>query len=558
MNFPLLKSFCMLAVSGDALNGFINNLMQYPFFEFIRVQNLSYLTPELIILITLLASIFQVFSPFVKERQDTVITALSGLVIALVCFILHAYSIYFPKISFELPTSGMTQIVLNPSVFFGMFQADLFSLVMRFLIVLGTIIVILTSRKYIEDRTPFAGEFYIMLLGATLGAMLLTGARDLIMVFVALETLGISSYALVGFLRGNEKSAEASLKYLLYGGASSAVLLFGFSLLYGITNGATNYSDIAHILPQVSAPFMTALIPVAFVMIIAGFAFKLSVAPFHMWAPDVYEGAPTPITAYLSIVSKIAGFALAIRFFSELAPGLFYWQLAMIIIAVLSMTIGNFVALTQRNIKRLLAYSTIAHAGYLLLGFVVMTTQSLSSMVFYLFAYIFMNLGAFACAIYFANLTGSEDIPAFAGLVKKRPALVMAFSLFLLSLAGIPITAGFFAKFFLFQSVLANNTNFLWLIIIALLNSTVSLYYYLNVMRLMLIADPSPEVERIPAEDRGFTVSPLGFAITICFIGTLIVGLLAEPVLNLSRVSVDQLPTVSVPQNPETYISNMK
>jgi NAD(P)H-quinone oxidoreductase subunit 2 len=284
------------------------------------------------------------------------------------------------------------------------------------------------------------------------------------------------------------------------------------------------------------------LVAIMTVMIVGGIAFKLSAAPFHMWAPDVYEGAPTPVVAFLSVISKIAGFALALRLFTTLflaIPGAWFGLLA--VLSVLSMILGNVVALTQRNIKRLLAYSTVAHVGYLLLGLVVLTPEGMSSLLYYLATYLFMNLGAFAVVTCFENATGRDDIAAYAGLVRKRPLLALTFTVMLLSLAGIPITAGFFGKFFLFQAVAAAGDQYLWLVIIALLTSTISLYYYLNVVRLMVIAEPSDAVAAMPdTEPQGapMSVRPAMLAMLVCMIGTLLLGFAAQPAMTLSQQAI--------------------
>jgi NAD(P)H-quinone oxidoreductase subunit 2 len=469
-----------------------------------------------------------------KDQQDTWWLAFIGVLVTLFCLVTHYFYVYFPN----TPESGRFDW-LNTSVYMGIFQADIFSLLIRTLLVLGTLVVLLFTKRYVDDHTRVPGEFYVVLLSALLGGMLLSGAADLILVFVAIETLGISSYIMTGYLRGDERSAEASLKYLVYGGASTAVLLFGFSFLYGMT-GSTIFEQMAPMLQTVSQNFSPA-IPVMAVLIMAGLAFKLSVAPFHMWTPDVYEGAPVPVTAFLSVVSKIAGFAVAIRLISTVLFPIQGWFEVLAVMAVLSMVIGNVVALTQRNIKRLLAYSTISHVGYVFLGLMIMNTAGIASMLFYLVTYLFMNLGAFAIITHFGNLTGREDILAYAGLVRKRPFLALVFSIFLLSLAGMPITAGFFAKFFLFQSVAVAGDQYLWLVIVALITSTVGLYYYLNIIRLMVISEPSDAVGALPERPRNEMSFAMATAVAITLAGTLALGVAADPFMNFSEASAKAL-----------------
>ncbi|MEB3287999.1 MAG: proton-conducting transporter membrane subunit [Vampirovibrionales bacterium] len=529
-----------------------------PFLQFILKQNLHLISPELVVLaVLLLAIVLLAFGKNEAEREQSVwaISFLGtlGAIVTLITLYIQYYAPDAAALGSTLPQSYGNW--MNQSVFFGMFEADQFSLFVRGLILLGTLFVISFSRNFIKERSEAQGEFYIILLSATLGSLLLSGARDLIMLFVALETLSVSSYIMVGFFRNTKASTEAALKYLLYGGAATAILLFGFSLFYGLS-GSTDFTQIANHLRTADTSYP--MLAIASVMVVGGFAFKLSAAPFHMWAPDVYEGAPTPVTAFLSVVSKVAGFAMTMRFLYMLFPnfeellqtsalvdgrpigfGLYEAVFAVIaLIAILSMVIGNVVALTQNNIKRLLAYSTIGHAGYMLLGLLVLSQSGLSSLLYYLLSYLFTNLGAFAVIIYFNSLTGSDDINAYAGLVKKRPALTLIFTIFLLSLAGMPITAGFFGKFFLFQAVAQAGAWHLWLVVIALLTSTISIYYYLNVVRLMVIAEPSAEVEAMSPEPSQLSFSPVAISLGLCAFATLMIGVLAEPFLQLSADSV--------------------
>ncbi len=509
---------------------FSETIIQWPAMKFVAYHHLWNLTPEIVILVAIMIILTHIsFAKTDEERESSWQLAMIGCCVALLGLI------FLGLTSTMLASNG---VFANLSVFYNMFQADLFSLVTRFVLVLGTIFVLLISRKYVSKHTPVPGEFYLILLSALFGAMLMTGAMDLIMLFVALETLGISSYIMVGYLRNDVKSAEAALKYLVYGGMATAILLFGFSLLYGLT-GSTNYVDIAQRLPLVETNHI--MLAIMSVCIMGGFAFKLSAAPFHMWTPDVYEGAPTPVTAFLSVVSKVAGFSVVMRFLFVLMPHLPGWTVVLGTMALLSMVIGNVLALVQTNIKRMLAYSTIAHAGYILMGLMVMSEQGLSSMLYYLVAYLFMNMGAFAIVISFHNHTGTDDIRAYAGLVKKAPALSLAFSLLLLSLAGIPVTAGFFGKFFLFQAVAAAGSQYLWLVIVALLTSTISLYYYLMVIKVMVVDEPSPEVEAMDFDESKLTFTSVGMTTAACVLGVIVLGLLAEPAMQVSNDAIAQL-----------------
>jgi NAD(P)H-quinone oxidoreductase subunit 2 len=493
-------------------------LSQSAGFQFLVAQNVPYITPEIAIGLTLITCLFLAMCKGLADQRFSWAISLGGSVLAL-GFLLTQLSTRF------LPYPDTVYGVL-----FNMFQADLFATVARAFILSGFIILLLMSKRYVEERAPeTTAEFYVLLLTALLGALSLVGAVDLVMIFVSLETLGIASYVMSGLLRGDQRSAEASLKYLIYGAASSAVFLFGLSLLYGMMGGSTYLPALPGAL-AVAAPSLKFAAPMVLVLLTAGIGFKLSAAPFHIWAPDVYEGSPTPVTAFLSIVSKLAGFSLALRLFSlmplaGLGKPLFY---LMAMLSLASMVWGNFAALGQKNLKRLLAYSTIAHAGYVLLGLVVLTGDALAALWFYLFAYVFMNLGAFACTLMAGQWLGTDEISALGGLVRKKPLFVLAFSLFLLSLAGMPITAGFFAKFFLFQTVALAGGGGIWLIAAALLTSVVSLAYYLNILKTMVVDDASPEVEALRVNP-GFRVqvSYAGLAVSIALIGTLALGFVA-------------------------------
>lgn len=510
--------------------------------EFIVKTNLHMLGPEMVILITILAGILHLsFSKTNEERENTWYIAAFGTflsVIFLFCLWVKGAGSGTTWVARDVFASSVFNV--NPGNNTVIFTADLFSMIVRTLLSFGTLLVLLFSRHYVAKRAEVPGEFYVVLLSALFGGMMLSGATDLIMVFVALETLGISSYILAGYLRGDVLSAEAGLKYLLYGGMATAILLFGFSILYGLT-GTTSYAGmsmaLSMLLPQVN-PLILAIMTV---MIVGGVCFKLSAAPFHMWAPDVYEGAPTPVVAFLSVVSKIAGFSLAIRLFAGVLAPVTGWSGLIAVLAVLSMVVGNVVALTQHNIKRLLAYSTVAHVGYLLLGLVVLTPDGLSSLLYYLVTYLFMNLGAFAVVTVVENATGRTDTAAYAGLVRKKPFLAIVLSIMLLSLAGIPITAGFFGKFFLFQSIINAGSQYLWLVVVALLTSTISLYYYINIIRLMVIAEPSDAVEAWPSSQGDSVLNPIPLALTVCFVATLLLGVFAENALVLSHDAIKQI-----------------
>jgi NAD(P)H-quinone oxidoreductase subunit 2 len=515
------------------LEAFFQTLASTPFGVFMQQQNVYALAPELILSMTLILTLCLSMNDRKEDRQGAWGLSLLGVLLALVTLALQGTHFL----------GNLTPEASSLNVLFGMLRLDGLAWVARTLMLSSTVVLLLMCRSYVRERlASVAGEFYTLLLTALLGGLFLCSASDLVMLFISMETLGITSYLLVGYLRNNAASSEASLKYLLYGGASSAIFLFGLSILYGLLGGSTQLSQLAALSP-VALKSLQPFVPFMVVMLTAGMGFKLSAAPFQWWTPDVYEGSPTPVTAFLSVISKIAGFAFVIRLVSLLLPLFPDFSLLLALLSVVSMVLGNAVALFQSNIKRLLAYSTVAHVGYLLLGLVVFTKMSLAGVWYYLAAYAFMNLGAFACVMQASNALGSDDIKDYAGLVRKKPFLVGAFAIFLLSLAGLPITSGFFAKFFLFQSLIfTSGVNLIW-VIIALLASTVSLAYYLKVLHTMVVQAPSPQVEAIH-EAPGFRLrlpSTLTTAVSLCVAATLILGFIAPPIYQSAQTALTGL-----------------
>jgi NADH-quinone oxidoreductase subunit N len=402
------------------------------------------------------------------------------------------------------PAPGAEGYAENLLYWGGMVRHDTLSQIFKVMVLLAGAI---TALMAVGVRgVGRKGEFYLIIIVSTLGACLLSAAADLIMVFLALETLSIPLYILAAFKREDGRSAESGMKYFLFGAFASALMLYGFSLLYGFT-GQTNLYMIAGFLSTALADFP---IPVlgAMVLIVVGFGFKISAVPFHFWTPDVYEGAPTPVTAYLSVASKAASFALLVRFFIAVFPLDLvvgdqvihnFWVTLMAVLATVSMTLGNVLALPQRNIKRLLAYSSIAQAGYTLIGVAAIqsqTEQGVAAVGFYLFMYTFTNLLAFAVVILFSEATGSETIADLAGLNRRSPWLALTMTVALLSLGGIPPTAGFFGKFFLFNA--AVEANLTWLAVVGVLNAIVALYYYLVVIKVMYVDRSVDEDKPIP------------------------------------------------------------
>ncbi|MBE9069844.1 NAD(P)H-quinone oxidoreductase subunit N, partial [Leptolyngbya cf. ectocarpi LEGE 11479] len=338
----------------------------------------------------------------------------------------------------------------NAAAFFGEFNADALSIVFRGIIVLSAAVTVPMSIRYVEQSGTALAEFLGILLTATLGGMFLSGADELVTIFVSLETLSISSYLLTGYMKRDPRSNEAALKYLLIGAASSAIFLYGVSLLYGLSGGEVRLSAIANNLAVSTGESSIGLV-IALVFVIAGIAFKVAAVPFHQWTPDVYEGSPTPVVAFLSVGSKAAGFALAIRLLVTTFPLVAdEWRFVFTALAILSMVLGNIVALAQTSMKRMLAYSSIGQAGFMMIGLVIGSDAGYASMIFYLMVYLFMNLGGFTCVILFSLRTGTDQISEYAGLYQKDPLLTLCLCLCLLSLGGIPPLAGFFGKLYIF------------------------------------------------------------------------------------------------------------
>ena len=421
----------------------------------------------------------------------------------------------------------------SESSFGGMLVLDGFSLFFKFLILSIAALVIISSVDYVNKFARFQGEYYALILFSAGGLMLMASTGELISIYVALELSSISLYALVSFLK-DSKSSEAGLKYMILGAISSAVLLFGMAFVYGLT-GTTHLDQIAD---KVSALVSSgqlwdspALI-LGMILMVAGFGFKIASVPFQMWVPDVYEGAPTPITAYLSVASKAAGFAVILRvFYTAFGIPLLSdsWALVFAVLGAISMTIGNVVALAQTNIKRMLGYSSIAHAGYLMVGLAAVSYLGRSGMLFFLATYALSNLGAFIAIIAISNKTGSDEISDYTGMARRSPVLALVLAFCLISLIGIPPTGGFIAKIYIFNAAI--QQDLLWLVIIAVLNSVISAYYYLRVVKVMYIGTPASE-EAVPSS------IPLRAALAITSLGVLLLGIYPWLVLRLAESAV--------------------
>jgi NADH-quinone oxidoreductase subunit N len=403
------------------------------------------------------------------------------------------------------------------SLFNGMIATDSFATFFKWLFLLAAGLTVLIAAPGKDFPSARIGEFYGLLAATVLGLFLMASATDLLMVYLSIELVSLCSYVLAGFKKGDRRAAEASLKYVIYGGVASGVMLFGMSYLYGLlgtTSLGALFGHIQHLQATGLPAAATKLtLVVAVVLVTAGVGYKIAAVPWHMWCPDVYEGAPTPFTAFLSVGPKAAGFAVALRIFygalsgpSAVVPGFgeavggLPWPAIIGVMAAATMTLGNFTALAQTNLKRLLAYSSIAHAGYMLMGLSAASDRGTQAIMIYLLIYVVMNLGSFLVVILVAEATGSESILDYRGLAKRHPLAATAFAIFLFSLTGIPPFAGFVGKWYLFVAVIdripgPGGNWYAILAIIGALNSAVSLYYYVRVIRAMFIDQPYAEAE---------------------------------------------------------------
>ena len=423
------------------------------------------------------------------------------------------------------PFVGVETVVSN-----GLLAVDSFALFFKVIFLVAAIFTVLMSVRYLEIEGASPGEYYFLVLCSTLGMMIMAGGIDLITSFIGLETMAVSFYILAGFIKPNPRSNEAAVKYFLLGAFSLGILLYGMSILYGLS-GTTNLRAMATIFATREAD---PLIILAVILVVAGMGFKIAAVPFHMWAPDVYEGAPTPITAFLSVGSKAASFAMLLRIFLEGLPSLAAdWRLLFEILAIVTMTVGNVAALTQTNLKRMLAYSSIAHAGYLLIGVVAGTPRGVSAMLIYLAVYSFMQLGAFGVILVMRrkDVVGDE-LKDFSGLAFRHPFAAFAMLLFMLSLGGIPPTAGFMGKFWLFGA--AVESGYIWLAVIGVLNSAISLYYYLRIVVFMYLKKETSGSE--PTMDGSLSLM-LGVAVA----ATLVLGVYPRLLFELAELSARSL-----------------
>jgi NADH-quinone oxidoreductase subunit N len=438
-------------------------------------------------------------------------------------------------------------IALEPALtsggwlFHKMLVYDSFAIFFRALLALAALVAVWMSIGSAEVRTCDQGEYYAILLSSTFAMFLMAESANLLMAYLSLEFVSLTSYILTGFLRHNRRSLEAALKYLIYGGVASGTMIYGMSWIFGIA-GSLDFTVINRAL---SAPAHVPVLAVfiALVLILAGMGYKVASVPFHMWAPDVYTGAPIPITTFLAIGSKAAGFALLTRFFypaiSHLTAGGSWqalegvdWPQLLLFVCIITMTLGNLAALQQTNMKRLLAYSSIAQAGYALMGFVVLSNDGIRAMLFYLFAYYVMDAGAFLVVMIVANSTGREDIDAYRGLAWRGGIVpAVALTIFLFSLTGIPLTVGFIGKFYLFAAVI--HGQFYILALVGILNSVVSLYYYVRPIKTMFLDQPKGDEGTVRFEAWNYSL----MGVLAC--ATIVLGLYWAPVISFASRSLN-------------------
>jgi len=405
-----------------------------------------------------------------------------------------------------VPIAGVTA-----TLFSGIIQIDPFAAFFKFLFIGIGAFAMLMSANAVPRFTRWTAEFYALILWTILGSMLLASAAELFTIFLSLQLTSLPLVALIAWGKRDPRSGEAALKYLLLVLVSTAVLLYGMSLIYG-SLGTSTLSEIAVALAGVKT--VQPVLAMGLVLLLTGFAFKITAAPFHYWVPDVYEGAPTPVTAFMSVGSKFAGFALAMRVIVAAEKVPLNWHLIFGVMAAISMTLGNLGAIRQVNIKRMLAYSGIAQAGYLLVGVAAFSEMGISSLLFYTLAYGAANLAAFAVVLVIANSTGSELIKDYSGLSRRNPVLALALTVALLSLAGLPLMAGFMAKFYVFLS--AAQAGLVWLVAIGVINSVISVYYYLHVALVMFVSESSEGPVRV---DRPATLSLAVLTMVVLVLG---------------------------------------
>ncbi len=451
-----------------------------------NIQSISLFWPEIILVITALVVVSLDFIYPRKDSNRLKWWAIAGVVVVLWILISDfgstTVSLFFKQIAFDPFGTFFKQIIAIAAIY--------------------TLFIIPRTKEFESYRM---GEFYTLMLVMVFGMFLLVSSINMVMVYLSLEIVSITSFILAGYIKLDKRANEAALKYVIYGAFSSGLMLFGFSILFGLT-GSTNFHDLQIAIANLNGTANLALI-VSAVLILAGFGYKISAVPFHFWTPDVYEGAPTPVTAFLSVAPKAAGFGVLIRFFNDVFVPLnsmeltsLPWPMILAILSVATMTLGNLVALQQDSVKRMLAYSTIAHAGYMMMGLPLLSQDGYYGIMMYLVMYVFMNLGAFFVVVAVQNRLGSDHIDSFKELGWTMPFLGVVMTVFMFSLTGLPPTAGFIGKFYLFAAVIKSGPDFYWLAFAGIINSVISLYYYLRVVKVMFLRGERVDVLAFPSK----------------------------------------------------------
>lgn len=473
------------------------------------LQSIRLIAPEIVLICT--AFMLLMLDLIIKRKEIIAFTGVIGTLVS-------------AFISYKLYAGGWSD-----STFMGMFIFDGYAYFFNLIFYISIILTIFISLKYMVIEKASLGEYYALILFSASGMMIMVGAADLIVLYLGLELMALSTYILTGFLRTRLRSSEAALKYFFLGAFSSAFLLYGISLTYGLT-GTTNLKDISSLLLTLDLTGNPIML-LGLIFIIVAFGFKIALVPFHMWAPDVYEGAPTSITAFMSVGPKAAAFAVMGRvLFVSFGAVHVQWASILIPLSVLSMAAGSIIALAQTNIKRMLAYSSIAHAGYALLGIITGTPEGLSSTMNYLMIYTFMNIGAFAIII----LLRTKDFPGenledFSGLAKTHPVVSAFMLIFMFSLTGIPPTAGFIGKFYIFMETI--NAGYMPLVIIAVIFSVISAFFYLRVVMYMYMKEPKGELVLS-------TSVPMSIALAITVLMVIILGIFPDYLLRFAMFSI--------------------
>ncbi len=502
---------------GDSLK-IVNNILS--------IKDIAAFTPQLHLLVWSIAILL--LSVFIKDKLKRMHISFYLSIIGIL-FSIWSY-IKLVRVESIYTGGGIT-------FFNGLFKLDGITMFFYGIFLITGLLTVFLSKKFLDEESYFESEYYALLLLSMMAMMCMAGSNDLIGIYISLEFMAISIYVLVGYFKRQLRSTEGAIKYFILGAFSSGLLLFGMSIIYGIT-GTTGLDVIFKKIAASNLVYSEPLLILSMFLILAGMGFKVAAVPFHMWCPDAYEGAPTPITGFMSVAPKAAGFAIFLRLFMSLfKPITFQYVSILALLSIVTMTVGNIIAVKQTNIKRLLAYSSISHAGFVLMGLLARNEFAVKSIGMYLLCYLFMNIGAFSIVIVMRrkNIVG-EELDDYKGLIHTHPVIASFMTVFLLSLAGIPPTAGFVAKYFVFSAVIkeflrTNDRLLLYVAIIGAINAVVALYYYFRIVKRMFMGDPTKESEEKVAINL-FSGATLG----ITFFFTIFIGIYAEPFIRFANL----------------------